>query len=300
MRWISIFCWICQIFHLSNYVSSMYANFFFFFYCVCDSNCWRLVRALVMWTLDLRKMRWDVTLWNLSVPRLIRLQKVKLRRNAPFVRLLSLWESSFWLSGLSTFMNVSRLWYLIHIACNVQEEFEAGEEMGRLSCKHEHHFQCLKQWLAKKNSCPMCKQEVVSRHRHHLAKSWFSFFGFQYFLGYWTLASPVCISSISYRLLEFDSSLFFVVIFYFSLCLENSLFPKLSLSCVVVIDSVFFFLLSLVLLWSLTIGRVLYFYSLNLCLLFWVGPYQVVINTYRFFLVKRYTNSWIMYKVVKV
>ncbi|CAL0322244.1 unnamed protein product [Lupinus luteus] len=45
-----------------------------------------------------------------------------------------------------------------------QEEYEGGEELGRLNCEHSYHFQCIKQWLVHKNFCPVCKQEVVVRH----------------------------------------------------------------------------------------------------------------------------------------
>ncbi|XP_054821109.1 NEP1-interacting protein-like 2 [Prosopis cineraria] len=49
--------------------------------------------------------------------------------------------------------------------CSIcQEEYEADDEVGRLSCEHDYHFRCLRQWLAQKNCCPVCKQEVVSRH----------------------------------------------------------------------------------------------------------------------------------------
>ncbi|XP_028786849.1 uncharacterized protein LOC114742803 isoform X2 [Neltuma alba] len=54
--------------------------------------------------------------------------------------------------------------------CSIcQEEYEADDEVGRLSCEHDYHFQCLKQWLAQKNCCPVCKQEVA--RRHSVAKS---------------------------------------------------------------------------------------------------------------------------------
>ncbi|KAE9600252.1 hypothetical protein Lal_00045625 [Lupinus albus] len=42
-----------------------------------------------------------------------------------------------------------------------QEEYEGGEELGRLNCEHSYHFQCIKQWLMHKNFCPICKQEVM-------------------------------------------------------------------------------------------------------------------------------------------
>lgn len=46
----------------------------------------------------------------------------------------------------------------------VQEEYEAGDELGRLNCEHSYHFQCIKQWVAQKNFCPVCKQQVAARH----------------------------------------------------------------------------------------------------------------------------------------
>ncbi|GMH22230.1 hypothetical protein Nepgr_024073 [Nepenthes gracilis] len=42
--------------------------------------------------------------------------------------------------------------------CSIcQEEFEAGDEMGKLDCGHAYHIQCIKQWLVQKNACPVCK-----------------------------------------------------------------------------------------------------------------------------------------------
>ncbi|EOA33410.1 hypothetical protein CARUB_v10020494mg [Capsella rubella] len=38
-----------------------------------------------------------------------------------------------------------------------QEEYEAKDEVGKLGCGHRFHIQCVKQWLARKNSCPICK-----------------------------------------------------------------------------------------------------------------------------------------------
>ena len=49
--------------------------------------------------------------------------------------------------------------------CSIcQEEYEAGDELGRLNCEHSYHFQCIKQWVAQKNFCPVCKQQVAARH----------------------------------------------------------------------------------------------------------------------------------------
>uniref|UniRef100_A0A0E0L5D1 RING-type E3 ubiquitin transferase n=2 Tax=Oryza punctata TaxID=4537 RepID=A0A0E0L5D1_ORYPU len=42
--------------------------------------------------------------------------------------------------------------------CSIcQEEFEANQETGRLICGHSYHVQCIKQWLSRKNTCPVCK-----------------------------------------------------------------------------------------------------------------------------------------------
>lgn len=46
-------------------------------------------------------------------------------------------------------------------SCSIcQEEFEASEEMGRLGCGHSYHVHCIKQWLSRKNACPVCKIAV--------------------------------------------------------------------------------------------------------------------------------------------
>ncbi|KAK7251684.1 hypothetical protein RIF29_35088 [Crotalaria pallida] len=49
--------------------------------------------------------------------------------------------------------------------CSIcQDEYEANDELGKLNCGHNYHFQCIKQWVAHKNFCPVCKQQVVARH----------------------------------------------------------------------------------------------------------------------------------------
>ncbi|CAL0331103.1 unnamed protein product [Lupinus luteus] len=45
-----------------------------------------------------------------------------------------------------------------------QEEYEADDELGKLNCKHSYHVRCIKQWVAQKNFCPVCKQQVMARH----------------------------------------------------------------------------------------------------------------------------------------
>ncbi|CAH8359356.1 unnamed protein product [Eruca vesicaria subsp. sativa] len=42
--------------------------------------------------------------------------------------------------------------------CSIcQEEYEAKDEVGKLRCGHKYHVHCVKQWLLRKNSCPVCK-----------------------------------------------------------------------------------------------------------------------------------------------
>lgn len=52
----------------------------------------------------------------------------------------------------------------LRVCILVQEEYEAGDELGRLNCEHSYHFQCIKQWVSQKNFCPVCKQQVAARH----------------------------------------------------------------------------------------------------------------------------------------
>lgn len=39
----------------------------------------------------------------------------------------------------------------------LQEEYMAGDEVGRLQCEHSYHAVCVNQWLRLKNWCPICK-----------------------------------------------------------------------------------------------------------------------------------------------
>ncbi|XP_074264042.1 putative E3 ubiquitin-protein ligase RHG1A [Silene latifolia] len=41
--------------------------------------------------------------------------------------------------------------------CVCQEEYRDGEDIGTLDCGHDFHRECIKQWLAQKNLCPICK-----------------------------------------------------------------------------------------------------------------------------------------------
>lgn len=41
--------------------------------------------------------------------------------------------------------------------CICQEEYADGDDLGVLGCGHEFHADCIKQWLMRKNLCPICK-----------------------------------------------------------------------------------------------------------------------------------------------
>ncbi|XP_058775854.1 uncharacterized protein LOC131650142 [Vicia villosa] len=45
-----------------------------------------------------------------------------------------------------------------------QEDYVEGEIIGRLDCKHLYHLECIKQWLLKKNTCPICKKIALDVH----------------------------------------------------------------------------------------------------------------------------------------
>ncbi|GMJ08004.1 hypothetical protein HRI_004469600 [Hibiscus trionum] len=42
--------------------------------------------------------------------------------------------------------------------CICQEDYANGEELGKLDCGHDFHFDCIKEWLRRKNQCPICKK----------------------------------------------------------------------------------------------------------------------------------------------
>ncbi|EXC28188.1 E3 ubiquitin ligase BIG BROTHER [Morus notabilis] len=46
--------------------------------------------------------------------------------------------------------------------CSIcQEEYNEGENVGRLDCGHDFHRDCIKQWLTQKNLCPICKTTAL-------------------------------------------------------------------------------------------------------------------------------------------
>ncbi|XP_028788826.1 probable E3 ubiquitin-protein ligase RHG1A [Neltuma alba] len=46
--------------------------------------------------------------------------------------------------------------------CVCQEEFDNGDDVGKLDCGHDYHTNCIKQWLMQKNLCPICKTTGLS------------------------------------------------------------------------------------------------------------------------------------------
>lgn len=49
----------------------------------------------------------------------------------------------------------------IEPCCICQEEYTIGETIGTLNCRHDFHTNCIKQWLLKKNVCPICKMVAL-------------------------------------------------------------------------------------------------------------------------------------------
>ena len=39
-------------------------------------------------------------------------------------------------------------------------EFQIDDKYRQLDCNHSFHSNCIKIWLKKERSCPLCKQEV--------------------------------------------------------------------------------------------------------------------------------------------
>ncbi|KAL4368828.1 hypothetical protein GQ457_05G007230 [Hibiscus cannabinus] len=46
--------------------------------------------------------------------------------------------------------------------CICQEDYANGEELGKLDCGHDFHFNCIKRWLRRKNLCPICKKIALA------------------------------------------------------------------------------------------------------------------------------------------
>ena len=56
----------------------------------------------------------------------------------------------------------------IDVACHcdrsvLQEDYEDGEKVRVLPCRHRFHMQCVDQWLSNRRACPVCKQDAGGR-----------------------------------------------------------------------------------------------------------------------------------------
>ena len=49
-----------------------------------------------------------------------------------------------------------------HDCCVIcQDGYQNDEKIGFLDCGHEYHADCLKNWLLRKNVCPLCKAPAI-------------------------------------------------------------------------------------------------------------------------------------------
>ncbi|OIW18829.1 hypothetical protein TanjilG_25272 [Lupinus angustifolius] len=47
-------------------------------------------------------------------------------------------------------------------ACGIcQDDYVNGVEIGKLSCEHKFHMECIKQWLMLNNLCPLCRRVAL-------------------------------------------------------------------------------------------------------------------------------------------
>nr|GEX74327.1 hypothetical protein [Tanacetum cinerariifolium] len=55
------------------------------------------------------------------------------------------------------------------------DEYEENKKFGKLQCGHLFHMDCIKSWLSRKNSCPMCRafqQTIFIIRQNRLAYAW--------------------------------------------------------------------------------------------------------------------------------
>jgi hypothetical protein len=53
------------------------------------------------------------------------------------------------------------------VACTICfAPLEEGERVGALTCSHQFHTDCLKEWLPRRNSCPLCQAPDVATPRY--------------------------------------------------------------------------------------------------------------------------------------
>ncbi|KAF2893315.1 hypothetical protein ILUMI_12871 [Ignelater luminosus] len=49
------------------------------------------------------------------------------------------------------------------------KEYEEAENIKIMPCKHKFHSACIKAWLAKTNSCPLCRYELPTNDEYYEA-----------------------------------------------------------------------------------------------------------------------------------
>ncbi|XP_021897458.1 probable E3 ubiquitin-protein ligase RHG1A [Carica papaya] len=52
------------------------------------------------------------------------------------------------------------------ICCICQDNYEEGNEVGKLNCEHEFHSNCITKWLVMNNTCPICKRKGLDVAAH--------------------------------------------------------------------------------------------------------------------------------------
>jgi len=53
-----------------------------------------------------------------------------------------------------------------HVSCTIcMAQVEHGDKIGALSCNHIFHVECLKQWLKRRNVCPLCLTPDIASSR---------------------------------------------------------------------------------------------------------------------------------------
>ena len=41
------------------------------------------------------------------------------------------------------------------------DEFKEGDELRLVECSHNFHIECLDKWLMLKNTCPICRKNII-------------------------------------------------------------------------------------------------------------------------------------------
>jgi hypothetical protein len=41
-------------------------------------------------------------------------------------------------------------------------DFESGDEIRTLPCKHRYHKDCIDQWISGNGTCPVCRASVIN------------------------------------------------------------------------------------------------------------------------------------------